>query len=313
LLIGNGSGFSKSTITAGANVTVTNTSGGITIASTGASGGVPGDGDYGDITVSSSGTVWTIDNDSVTLGKIQNITSDRLLGRDSSGSGDVEQLTVGGGLEFTGSGGIQRGALTGDVTASAGSGTTTIASNSVTYAKIQDVTSTDRILGRSSSGSGDIEEITCTAAGRALIDDVDAASQRTTLGFGSQTGSAPLFGIRAYVQFNGTRNEDDSGASTNNSNVLIKSSGNVSSVKRITEGIFEISFNSEMPSTNYCITGSGVQSNPLNGNVLIVPRWTSTSGPVKKTSSVIQILCYDTDQANQPGINPIDCSVFVII
>jgi hypothetical protein len=182
LLIGNGSGFSKSTITAGANVTITNTSGGITIASTGASGGVPGDGDYGDITVSSSGTVWTIDNDAVTLGKIQNITSDRLLGRDSSGSGDVEQLTVGGGLEFTGSGGIRRGALTGDVTASAGSGATTIASDSVTYAKMQDVSGTDKILGRSSSGSGDVEEITCTAAGRALLDDATVYDQRSTLG-----------------------------------------------------------------------------------------------------------------------------------
>jgi len=32
------------------------------------------------------------------------------------------------------------------------------------------------------AGSGDIEEITCTAAGRALIDDADASAQRTTLG-----------------------------------------------------------------------------------------------------------------------------------
>lgn len=63
-------------------------------------------------------------SDAVTFAKMQNITTDRLLGRDTAGSGDTEELTVGGNLEFTGSGGIQRSALTGVVTASAGSGTT---------------------------------------------------------------------------------------------------------------------------------------------------------------------------------------------
>jgi hypothetical protein len=42
LLIGNGSGFSLATLTAGSNITITNSSGGITIASTGGGGGTPG-------------------------------------------------------------------------------------------------------------------------------------------------------------------------------------------------------------------------------------------------------------------------------
>jgi ABC-type nitrate/sulfonate/bicarbonate transport system permease component len=52
-------------------------------------------------------------------------------------------------------------------------------------AKIQNVSATDRILGRSTAGAGDIEEITCTAAGRALLDDAAASNQRTTLGLGT--------------------------------------------------------------------------------------------------------------------------------
>jgi len=57
-----------------------------------------------------------------------------------------------------------------------------IADDAVTYAKIQNVSATDRLLGRSTSGAGDVEEITCTAAGRAILDDADAAAQRVTLG-----------------------------------------------------------------------------------------------------------------------------------
>lgn len=64
-------------------------------------------------------------------------------------------------------------------------GTTAIADDAVTYAKLQNVSATDRLLGRSSAGAGNVEEITLTAAGRALIDDADAAAQRTTLGLGT--------------------------------------------------------------------------------------------------------------------------------
>lgn len=70
----------------------------------------------------------------------------------------------------------------GDITVSASGATWTIDNTVVTYAKMQNVSATDKLLGRSTAGAGVIEEIACTAAGRAILDDADASAQRTTLG-----------------------------------------------------------------------------------------------------------------------------------
>lgn len=81
--------------------------------------------------------------------------------------------------------------MTGNVTGS-GTGTfaATIANDAVTYAKIQNVSATDRLLGRATAGAGDVEELPLTAAGRALLDDADAAAQRTTLSLGNVENTA---------------------------------------------------------------------------------------------------------------------------
>ncbi len=67
-------------------------------------GGGVSDGDKGDITVTSSGATWTIDNDAVTYGKMQNISAtQRVLGRNTSGAGDAEEVTLSQLLDWVGS------------------------------------------------------------------------------------------------------------------------------------------------------------------------------------------------------------------
>ena len=54
------------------------------------------DGDKGDLTVSGSGTLWTIDPGTVTYAKMQHVSATaRLLGRNTAGAGPIEELTTG--------------------------------------------------------------------------------------------------------------------------------------------------------------------------------------------------------------------------
>ena len=64
---------------------------------------------------------------------------------------------------------LTRATLIGDVTASQGSNTLTIANDSVTYAKMQNVSTNNVVLGRITAGAGDVEEL--TAANIATISD----------------------------------------------------------------------------------------------------------------------------------------------
>lgn len=67
--------------------------------------------------------------------------------------------------------------------------TSDINNDVVTYAKLQNVTATDKLLGRSSGGAGDVEEITCTAFARTVLDDGDAGTFRATIGAGTSSFS----------------------------------------------------------------------------------------------------------------------------
>lgn len=137
----------------------------------------------GDVTAAAGSNATTIATAAVTLAKMADLATDRLIGRDTAGTGVPESLTATGGLEFTGAGGIQTSAFTGDVTKTAGGTALTIANDVVTYAKMQNISATSRILGRITAGAGDTEELTGTQAG-SIIDGyttiVKAANQDVT-------------------------------------------------------------------------------------------------------------------------------------
>lgn len=168
------------------------------IADLGGGGGIS-DGDKGDITVSSSGTVWTIDPGVVTYAKLQDISAtQRVLGRNTGGAGDAEEVTLSQLLDWVGSAAqgdlLYRGAATwarlgagtsgqllqtqgagadpqwatvgaltdgdkGDITVSASGATWTIDNDTVTNAKAANM-ATATIKGRTTAGTGDPEDLT---------------------------------------------------------------------------------------------------------------------------------------------------------
>lgn len=141
-----------------------------------------------------------VEDNAITYGKIQNVsTQNIILGRIGPGAGDVQEIsctaagraliddtTVADQRTTLGLGTLATlNTISGTNIVSGGIGTAQIASDAVTYDKIQNTVGTDVVLGRSIAGAGSIQEIACTAAGRALIGDATAAEQRDTLGLGN--------------------------------------------------------------------------------------------------------------------------------
>lgn len=127
--------------------------------------------------ISGSGT--TAITTTIGAGRVSNtmlaqVPTQTFKGRASSGTGAVEDLTTSQAkalLDLTGiNTGDQTITLNGDVTGTGtGSFAATIAARAVSYSKIQNVSASNKVLGRVTSGAGSIEEISTTGSGNVVM------------------------------------------------------------------------------------------------------------------------------------------------
>lgn len=88
-----------------------------------------------------------------------------------------------------------------------------------------------------------------------------AGNAATATKFAATVGAPPVYGCRAWVNFDGTKNA--SGASDlTNTNRFIRGSGNVSNVLRNGVGDYTVNFAIAMPDANYCATTGWTTDNP---------------------------------------------------
>lgn len=141
-----------------------------------------------------------------------------------------------------------------------------LASNAVTTAKITDASVTADKLASNSVTTAKITDANVTLAKLASasvsapkLDGVGKNGSGSDIG----VGTAPVFGCRAWVIFNGTRNSTDTGAATDGNPVLILGAGNVSSVVKTGtgDGRFTINFTTAMAHATYAAFGNYNLSN----------------------------------------------------
>lgn len=192
--------------------------------------------------LTSNGTITAnIKNNAVSFNKMQQISSGILLGRSTSGTGNIETITIGGGLSLSG-GVLSAGGGTGTVTSvalsstdlsvsgspitSAGTITLNINPEAVTYGKIQTV-SGSKLLGNPTGSAISPEEIsldgTLLFSGTDLGVNPDSTIQQVVV---SEEGTN--IGNRREINFisgaNTTITVTDDG-SNNRVNVTIDSAG----------------------------------------------------------------------------------------
>lgn len=151
-------------------------------------------------------------------------------------------------------------------------------------------------IGLSKLGSGALPTtITIASAnivnGTIVADDIANDTITATKLNGAQSGTAPIFGVRAWVNFDATR---DSTGNTNSSNTnrFIRSSGNVESVLKTATGKYTITFTTAMPNANYV----GVCN--CNGDAGGNPRFAA----LKRNTSTTLVAMVETDDiAGSPG------------
>ena len=91
---------------------------------------------------------------------------------------------------------------------------------------------------------------------------------------GAQTGSAPIYGCRAFVNFDATVDADGNSTAAN-TNRFLRNKGNVSSVLKTASGNFTVNFTTAMANNGYCTVLGAIGGDP-NKTIRVVSQSTGS-------------------------------------
>lgn len=165
---------------------------------------------------------------------------------------------------------------------------------------------TNTLLGRQTAGTGAVEEITCTAAGRALLDDVDAAAQRTTLGLGTLATQNGTFSGTSSGTNTGDQNIFQTIAVSGQSNVVADSTSDTLTL--VAGSNITITTNATTDTITIAATGGGGSSTAAIGYTINGGGTTITTGVAGNGLSIPfnATITAVTMQANTTGSIVID-------
>ena len=183
---------------------------------------------------------------------------------------------------------IQNGAVENAKLGSASVDSVKLATNAVETSKILDgaVTAGKLAVGVAvanlASGAIAATKLATDAVETSKIKDANITAAKLD---GAQTGTAPIFGVRAWVSFDMTKNAAGT-VNPSNTTRLINGSGNVTSVTKTAAGAFTVAFTTALPS-GYSYAGSGMDEDSIGDIIIGRPNGGT------KTTSAIALKCTD--------------------
>lgn len=226
--------------------------------------------------------------DLVTSTKLNNLIDETVFTADAY---DGTTITIGSGKLKVATGGITSNEIAANAVVTAG-----ILDLNVTAGKLADAAVTTSKITDLNVTAGKLAADSVTTA-KILNANVTAAKLD-----GAQTGSAPIFGVRAWATFDMTKNAAGVTSDVTGTRYIL-GSGNVTSVTRNDDGEFTILFATALPNAYYAYAGSGMDTDTV-GDVTVARENGST-----KTTTQLRLKAIN---GNGDGQNFPEITVMVI-
>jgi hypothetical protein len=145
------------------------------------------------------------------------------------------------------------------------------------------------------NGTSALQTVAPSTSGNILTSNGTTWTSATApTGITATTGSAPYYGARAWVNFNGTGTP------------AIRASGNVTSITDNDTGLYTINFTTAMPDTSYTTVGSSIGSTTTADGTIL----TGTAGGAAPTTSAVQVRMSYAPSNTQIDVTYVSVAVF---